>query len=315
MSNNINTSFNEQFKLYTKDIQQYLDDPLVMEVMLNPDGTIWLDKAGQDMFPTETILSPSSVERITSLVASRSKTIVTEATPIISSELPDGSRFEGLVSPVVEKPVFSIRKHGSLVMTLEDYINKDIITPEQKVFFENAVLERKNILVAGSTGSGKTTFVNALVHAVSTLTKDHRIISIEDTRELKVSSKNWVPLRTSDLIDMTRLLKSCMRLRPDRILVGEVRGPEALALLKAWNTGHPGGLSTVHANGALASLTRLEQLLLEAGVPQVGARPIIAEAINIVVFLERTKEGRKVTQIIEVKGFSDGFYETETILS
>lgn len=312
---NINTSFNEQFKLYTKDIQKYLDDPLVMEIMLNPDGTIWLDKAGQDMFPTETILSPSSVERITSLVASRSKTIVTEATPIISSELPDGSRFEGLVSPVVEKPVFSIRKHGSLVMTLEDYINKDIITTEQKVFFENAVLERKNILVAGSTGSGKTTFVNALVHAVSTLTKDHRIISIEDTRELKVSSKNWVPLRTSDLIDMTRLLKSCMRLRPDRILVGEVRGPEALALLKAWNTGHPGGLSTVHANGALASLTRLEQLLLEAGVPQVGARPIIAEAINIVVFLERTKEGRKVTQIIEVKGFSDGFYETETILS
>lgn len=309
-----NASFKEQFKLYTKEIQPYLDDPLVMEVMLNPDGTVWLDKAGQDMFPTETKLSPASVERITSLVASKSKTVITEETPIISSELPDGSRFEGLVPPVVATPVFSIRKHGSLVMTLDDYVEKEIITPEQKVFFENAVVERKNILVAGSTGSGKTTFVNAIVHAVSTLTKDHRIISIEDTRELKVSSENWIPLRTSDSIDMTRLLKSCMRLRPDRILVGEVRGPEALALLKAWNTGHPGGVSTVHANGALPALTRLEQLLLEAGVPQVGARPIISEAINIVVFLERTRTGRKVTQIMAVNGISEGFYDTERLL-
>ena len=309
-----NAAFKDQFKLYTKDIQQYLDDPLVMEVMLNPDGTVWLDKAGQDMFPTETKLTPSSVERITSLVASKSKTVITEETPIISSELPDGSRFEGLVPPVVATPVFSIRKHGSLVMTLDDYVEKEIITPEQKIFFENAVTERKNILVAGSTGSGKTTFVNALVHAVSTLTKDHRIISIEDTRELKVSSENWIPLRTSDSIDMTRLLKSCMRLRPDRILVGEVRGPEALALLKAWNTGHPGGISTVHANGALPALTRLEQLLLEAGVSQVGARPIISEAINIVVFLERTRTGRKVTQIMAVNGISEGFYDTERLL-
>lgn len=309
-----NAAFKDQFKLYTKDIQQYLDDPLVMEVMLNPDGTVWLDKAGQDMFPTETKLSPASVERITSLVASKSKTVITEETPIISSELPDGSRFEGLIPPVVATPVFSIRKHGSLVMTLDDYVEKEIITPDQKVFFENAVTERKNILVAGSTGSGKTTFVNALVHAVSTLTKDHRIISIEDTRELKVSSENWIPLRTSDSIDMTRLLKSCMRLRPDRILVGEVRGPEALALLKAWNTGHPGGVSTVHANGALPALTRLEQLLLEAGVPQVGARPIIAEAINIVVFLERTKTGRKVTQIAAVKGLLDDTYDIERLL-
>lgn len=302
--------FMGQFQSAVRQIEKWLHDDSVTEIMVNPSGEVWIDQLGKDMENTGVKMAPNTAATIVSLVASWTKTTVSADNPIVSAELPDGSRFEGLIPPVVATPSFSIRRHTSMVLTLDDYVNKGTITPEQKELFEKAVLDRENILVVGGTGSGKTTFSNALVHSISVLTPDHRVITIEDTRELKISSPNVVNLRTSDTIDMTRLLKSCMRLRPDRILVGEVRGPEALALLKAWNTGHPGGVATVHANNALSGLTRLEQLVQEAGIPDHAARPIIAEAVNIVVFIEKTKTGRKISEIRKMICYNGNNYET-----
>jgi type IV secretion system protein VirB11 len=305
--------FNTQFDFLVKKIMPWLTNPNVTEIMVNPGGQVWVDELGKDMVFVGVTLLPNEIESIISMVASKAKTTVTRDNPIISAELPDGSRFEGLIPPIVETPAFSIRKHASMVFTFDDYVSKGILQEDHKKYFEETVKERKNVLVVGGTGSGKTTLCNAFIHAISNLTPDHRVITIEDTRELQVTSPNIVGLRTSDNIDMTRLLKSCMRLRPDRILVGEVRGPEALALLKAWNTGHPGGLATIHANSAESGLTRLEQLLQEAGIPQHASKPIIAEAINTVVFIGRTKMGRRISAILNVNGLVSGEYSVSYI--
>ena len=664
----VSSGFLVQFNTAVKPLEKWLKSPDVTEIMVNPSGEVWIDQLGKDMENTGVKINPSLAETIISLVASATKTTIGATSPIVSAELPDGSRFEGLVPPVVANPSFSIRKHGSMILTLDNYVEKGTLTPEQKTIFEEAVVARENILVVGGTGchaagtkilmsngsfkyvedikegdtlmgpdslprkvlklhngtdmlyriipfrgepfivnaghimalisthikngdirdktfitvqdylkkprkykhiyklyhsgplnflngkkdtlpvdpyflgvligdgsfvsgvsitnpepeiyeeimkqatkykihvnmyfrsqgnpiyklcserrrknrlieamknlglyglkgeekfvppcyqygsietrrellaglldtdgylsghrfdivskskkladsivfiarslglyskvsktqkscpsmskkhlnkkftgtyfrvyisgdiesipvrvprrktrtvsgtiplqekrdigpitgfkvepygigqyfgfevdhdnlylsgdfivhhnSGKTTLSNAIVHAISVLTPDHRVITIEDTLELKVSSPNLVSLRTSDNIDITRLLKSCMRLRPDRILVGEVRGPEALALLKAWNTGHPGGVATVHANNSLAGLTRLEQLVQEAGITDRAARPIIAEAVNLIVFIEKTKGGRKISEIRRVLGYKNDNYDT-----
>lgn len=306
----VSSGFLVQFNTAVKPLEKWLKSPDVTEIMVNPSGEVWIDQLGKDMENTGVKINPALAETIISLVASATKTTIGSTSPIVSAELPDGSRFEGLVPPVVANPSFSIRKHGSMILTLDNYVEKGMVTPEQKTIFEEAVVARENILVVGGTGSGKTTLSNAIVHAISVLTPDHRVITIEDTLELKVSSPNLVSLRTSDNIDITRLLKSCMRLRPDRILVGEVRGPEALALLKAWNTGHPGGVATVHANNSLAGLTRLEQLVQEAGITDRAARPIIAEAVNLIVFIEKTKGGRKISEIRRVLGYKNDNYDT-----
>jgi Flp pilus assembly protein, ATPase CpaF len=203
-------------------------------------------------------------------VASMLDTSITKENPIISGELPlDGSRFEAQIPPIVEAPTFAIRKKALLVFTLQDYVDKGIMTATQHDWIISAVRSRKNILVNGGTGTGKTTLANAILHAISVETPEHRVVVIEDTRELQISAPNVVSFRTSDQIDMTRLLKSTMRMRPDRIIVGEVRG-KALDLLKAWNTGHPGGVGTVHANDARAALTRVSMLIQEANVPSLS---------------------------------------------
>lgn len=310
-----NNTFMEQFNFATKQFSNWLNADNISEIMVNPGGELWIDILGKGMENTGVTLNPTMSRTIINLVASHTKTTVSEDRPIISAELPDGSRFEGLIPPVVTTPSFSIRKHGSLILTLADYVKSGIMTEEQKEKIENGVRTRQNILVVGGTGSGKTTLVNAVVAAISQLTPEHRIITIEDTKELKVDAPNWVSLRTSDYIDMNRLLKSCMRLRPDRILVGEVRGPEALSLLKAWNTGHPGGCATVHADSAEKALTRLEQLIQEANVPESVARPVIAEAVNIVVFMERSATGRRIREIISVQGYdrANGTYKLEDV--
>jgi type IV secretion system protein VirB11 len=238
--------------------------------------------------------------------------VVNPENPILECELPlDGSRFEALIPPLVSQPTFTIRKKALLIFTLQDYVDKGIITPAQKETIEEAVRNRENILVAGGTGSGKTTLANAILHAVSVLTPEHRIVVIEDTLELQCSAPNAVFLRTSISTDMTRLLRATMRLRPDRIVVGEVRDGAALALLKAWNTGHPGGAGTVHANSAEAALVRVDQLIQEAGVPPVPE--LIAEAVNVVVFIKRTSTGRIVDEIVRVTGFESGRFVVDNV--
>ncbi|SCC93503.1 putative conjugal transfer protein TrbB [Thiomonas sp. X19] len=285
-----------------QQILGFLDDPAVVEIMLNPDGTLWVDRLGAGMQKVGEVPAVQSLT-IVNTVAAMLETTVTSENPILECELPlDCSRFEALIPPLVERASFALRKKALLVFTLDDYLQKGIMTRGQKQAIEEAVSGRQNILVSGGTGSGKTTAANAILDCVAQVDHDHRIVVIEDTRELQVNAQNVVFLRTSDNTDMTRLLRATMRLRPDRIVVGEVRDGSALALLKAWNTGHPGGVGTVHANDASAALIRIGQLIQEAGVPPNPE--LIAEAINVVVSIKRTATGRRVEEVAAVRGWS-----------
>ncbi|OPX93481.1 MAG: putative conjugal transfer protein [Pelotomaculum sp. PtaB.Bin104] len=208
--------------------------------------------------------------------------------------------------PIVPAPVFTIRKKALLIFTLDDYVSQGIMTERQKAAILEAVHSRQNILVTGGTGTGKTTLVNAVLNEIAA-THD-RIVIIEDTLELQCSAPDTVFLRAKEgVATMNDLLRASMRLRPDRIVVGEVRGPEALSLLKAWNTGHPGGCATVHANSARAGLTRLEQLIQEAVI--TVPKELIAEAVNIVIHIERCGHGRKIREIARVGGISNNTYD------
>jgi type IV secretion system protein TrbB len=291
------------------DVLGYLEDPAIVEIMLNPDGCLWVDVLGRGMERRDTMDAVRG-QMVMDTVAAMLGTVVTASSPILEGELPlDGSRFEGLMPPVVERPVFTIRKKALLIFTLEDYVNQGIMTSSQAETLIDAIRHRQNILIAGGTGTGKTTLVNALLHAIGEISPDHRLVIIEDTRELQCAAPNVIFLRTAEDVDMIRLLRATMRMRPDRIVVGEVRGAEALALLKGWNTGHPGGIGTVHANDAQAALIRIGQLIQEANVP---ANPeLIAETVNVVVSIKRTAMGRTVDQVIRVVGYREGVFVLE----
>ena len=267
-------------------VAAWLDEPNVAEIMLNADGRLWVDRLDSGMADTGERLSPAQAERIVRLVAHHVGSEVHRASPRVSAELPEGGeRFEGLLPPVVAQPVFSIRRPASLPLALADYVAAGTMTATAAAYLGHSVQTRANILVAGGTSTGKTTLTNALL-AVAADGQD-RIILIEDTRELRCDAANVVALRTAPGVTMSDLVKSSLRLRPDRIPVGEVRGPEALDLLKAWGTGHPGGIGTIHAGTASAALHRLEQLILEA-IAHVP-RALIAETIDVIAVLTRPR--------------------------
>lgn len=292
-------------------IAQALADPTVIEVMVNPDGSLRLDQLGEGRIDTGTRLKPAEVERIIRLVASHIRIEAHEKNPVVSAELPEtGERFEGILPPVSAAPCFAIRKPAARVYTLDDYIADGILGPRQAVALKGAVRERRNILIAGGTSSGKTTLANALLAEIAEA--DERVILIEDTRELQCAAPDCVALRTKPgIVGLADLVRATMRLRPDRIIVGEVRGPEALDMLKAWNTGHPGGIATVHANSAQAALYRLEQLIQEAVV--TVPRQLVAQAIDLVVFIRGRGEGRRIEAIATVQGLdADGDYRITT---
>jgi type IV secretion system protein TrbB len=221
----------------------------------------------------------------------------------------DGSRFEALIPPIVPGPTFTIRRKAVRVFTLEDYVTSGIMTARQRAAIERAARNRLNILVVGGTTTGKTTLTNAILRYIAEADPNHRIVIIEDTAELQCTIENKVVLRTSHNVDQLMLLKFTMRLRPDRICLGEARGPEAFALLKAWNTGHPGGVCTIHANNARAGLIRVEQLIAEASTAPMGE--LIGEAVNVIVSIAKTAEGRKVKEVLFVKGYHNGQYVFE----
>lgn len=289
-------------------IEAALDDPTVIEVMVNPDGKLWLDRFDVGRIDTGTLINPAEVERIIRLVAAHMRGEVHEGAPIVSAELPEtGERFEGLLPPVALAPCFAIRKPAEVIYQLSDYVEATIMLPLQAKALSEAVVDRKNIVVVGGTSSGKTTLVNALLAEVAD-TND-RVIILEDTRELNCAAQDVVSLRTKPgVAALGDLVRSTLRLRPDRIIVGEVRGPEALDMLKAWNTGHPGGITTIHANSDRAGLYRLEQLIQEAVI--TVPRRLIADAIDILVFIEGRGATRKVRTISEVTGLdANGDYQ------
>ena len=295
-------------------IAEALADSQVIEVMVNPDGRLWLDRLDRGRFDTGNSLQWSEVERIIRLVASHIRLEVHERSPIVSAELPDtGERFEGLIPPVATAPCFSIRKPARLVHRLVDYVRDSIMAQSAADMLRVAVLERRNIVVVGGTSSGKTTLVNALLAEIAET--NERVVILEDTRELNCAARDCVKLRTKPgVASLSDLVRSTLRLRPDRIIIGEVRGAEALDMLKAWNTGHPGGLATVHANSSHGALYRLEQLVQEAVV--TVPRRLIAEAVDLLVFVDGRGSARRVTAIDVVEGLeADGDYAIRPLLT
>lgn len=295
------------------EIAAALADPLVIEVMANPDGRLWIDRHGDGRSDTGSTLDPAQVERIIRLVASHVGQECHAERPVVSAELPEtGERFEGLLPPVVASPCFAIRKPAQKLYRLQDYVDAQIMTPLQAKALADAVAERKNIVVVGGTSSGKTTLVNALLDEVAA--SGDRVILIEDTLELQCAAEDSVNLRTKPgIASLADLVRSTLRLRPNRIVVGEVRGAEALDMLKAWNTGHPGGITTLHANSAHAGLYRLEQLIQEAviSVP----RRLIAEAVDVVVFINGRGASRRIETVAALEGLTqDGDYRLNSLV-
>jgi type IV secretion system protein VirB11 len=316
-------------------VLRLLDDNLTEDILLNPDGSLWVKRVGHGFSRMGEMPAAQAASALGTVAAWRG-TVLNHEHPILETELPiDGSRFEGIVSPVVRRPVFAIRLRPRKIFSLDDYEVDGILTDgtdplnqlrRRDNFLDGvrglkhgeviraAVLARKNILVVGSTGSGKTTLVNAILDSLARLTPQDRVISIEDTTELQCPVKNYLDLRAVGHVTMLECLRACMRLKPTRIVVGEVRGAEAHTLLKAWNTGHPGGAATVHANDALSGLIRLESLVAEAtSAPQ---QTLIAEAVDLVVFVDEessVKAGRKVREVLLVTGYSNGNYQVERV--
>jgi len=281
-------------------IADWLADPQVIEIMLNPDGRLWTDRLGAGVADTGCHLPAADGERIIRLVAHHVGAEVHRGAPRVSAELPEGGeRFEGLLPPVVAAPAFAIRKPAVAVFSLADYVASGIMAAGEADVLRRAIADRANILVAGGTGTGKTTLTNALLAEIAR--SSDRIILIEDTRELQCSSPNLVAMRTKDgVATLSDLVRSSLRLRPDRIPIGEVRGAEALDLLKAWGTGHPGGVGTIHAGSALGALRRMEQLIQEAVV--TVPRALLAETIDLVAVLARDGTGRRLTELARVDG-------------
>ncbi|PDS63118.1 P-type conjugative transfer ATPase TrbB [Rhizobium anhuiense] len=287
-----------------------LDDATVVEIMLNPDGKLFIERLGHGVAPAGE-MSSAAAEMVIGTVAHALQSEVDTEQPIISGELPiGGHRFEGLLPPVVARPAFTIRRRASRLIPLDDYVRTGVMTEYQASTIRSAISARLNIIISGGTGSGKTTLANAVIEEIVKSAPEDRLVILEDTAEIQCAAENAVLLHTSDTIDMARLLKSTMRLRPDRIVVGEVRDGAALTLLKAWNTGHPGGVATIHSNTAMSALRRLEQLTAEAS--QQPMHEVIGEAVDLVISIERTPRGRLVRDIIQVERFINGQYEIES---
>lgn len=295
-------------------IEKALHDPKTVEIMLNADGKLWQERLGESMQCIGNI-TQARAESIIKTVAGFHGKEVTRFKPLLEGELPlDGSRFAGQLPPVVSSPTFAIRKKALSVFTLDEYVQSGIMTEAQYAVIQKAVSAHRNILVIGGTGSGKTTLVNAIIHEMVIHAPEERIFIIEDTGEIQCAAKNCVQYHTTIDVNMTQLLKTTLRMRPDRIIVGEVRGSEALDLLDAWNTGHEGGTATLHANHCLAGLHRLKSLITRHPAAPAEIEPLIGEVVHCVVHIARTPQGRKIEEIISVHGYENGQYNINKLI-
>lgn len=294
-----------------QDILAFLEDSEVTEIMLNDDGQIWICRMGVSgaintgikMLPSRSISFLGTVASFYGKTIHHQDTIVSEVLPL------DGSRINGVIPPTTESPSFNIRKKATRIFTLEEYVGQGRMTAADREVIRDGISKRLNFLVAGSTGSGKTTLTNALLYEINEINPTHRIVSMEDTAELQIFQQNKVRMYTDENVSMQKLLFLAMRQNPDRIVIGEIRNGAALDLLKSWNTGHPGGVTTLHANSSLEALTRLEMLILEA-VPNPMQR-LIGQSVGLVLFIERLESGPTLTEIMKVKGYDPNKNEYE----
>jgi type IV secretion system protein TrbB len=307
-------------KLYSdlgKEIIDYFADANINEIMLNPDGSLWVDSVSDGQVKVGD-LNKAQAFAILHSVAGVNNFVVSQYSPRLEAELPyykelQGQRFTGQVPPIVSSPCFTIRKKSEIVFTLENYVTSGRLSQNQLTMLENLIKDRANILVCGGPGSGKTTVTNALIVEAVKVNANQRFILLEDTPELQCTAPNKVSMLTTVDVSMTQLLKASMRMRPDRILIGEVRGAEALDMLKAWNTGCPGGICTVHANGCEEAIQRIIDLAMEAGL-NTPPFSLVAHTINAIVFVERPGNQKGfISEIVSVRGYENGEFELETL--
>lgn len=303
---------------------QIIEDTDITEVMINGYQDIFVEKSGRLRKLENHFESRQELETIITKFVSQSGRVVNESEPIVDTHLEDGSRVNVVMPPIaLNGPIVTIRRFPKEAMTVKKLIEYGSITPEVAEILELLVRSRYNIFVSGGTGSGKTTFLNALSNFIP---RDERIITIEDSAELQIKNiDNLVRLETrnagpdgSGAISIKDLIKSALRMRPDRIVVGEVRGAEALDMLQAMNTGHDGSLSTGHANSTYDMLSRLETMVLQgaAGLPLEAIRQQIGSAVDIVIHLSRLRDkSRKTMEIVEILGYDQTTrtYKTNTL--
>ncbi len=294
----------EMLETALRPIIEYLDDKDIIEIMLNPDGRLWIERAGEAKHEVEPVLSAQHAERAIRLIASAMGLVINHDNPSLAATLPRWRcRVQAMLPPIVSAPSFSMRKPASRVFTLDDYAQTRIITAAQSSLIRDAVLARKTIVVSGGTGSGKTTFANALLKVVAQ--GSNRVYIVEDNRELQCDAKNKVEVFTTSTYSMRDAIFDALRMAPDRIIIGEVRDGAALDMLKAWNTGHPGGIATVHANNPAMTLNRLCQLIEENNM--IAPRDFVAEAVDLIVHLSRDPShpaGRRLSGLVQVEGLT-----------
>lgn len=291
-------------------IEEFLRDKEITEIMINNPSKIYIEKFGKIKKTTKTFLDEGHMMRIVDKIVSRVGRRVDEASPYVDARLPDGSRVNIIIPPLaLNGPVMTIRKFSADPFTIDDLIRMDTCTKRVAEFFKSCVKGRINVLISGGTGTGKTTLLNVVS---SFLPDDERIITIEDAAELQLNQMHVIRLEArppniegTGQVTIRDLVRNALRMRPDRIVVGEVRGGEALDMLQAMNTGHDGSLSTIHANSTRDVLSRLETMVLMAGVdlPIRAIREQIASAINLIIHMNRLQDGsRKIVKVSEVQG-------------
>lgn len=291
-----------------RELKEYLDDSNINEIAVNDSGEVWVATFDRGWIDTSKRMEKQNILSLMQVVADYREIIVDEENPILETEFYDGSRFSGTIDPI-SSPSFNLRKHSTLVFTLDNYIKQKNITIEQKKIIQEYIINKKNILVVGATGSGKTTFANACIEEISSI--EDRVVIVEDTREIQCKVKNNLRLISSKLNPMVTILQHCMRRTPERLIVGEVRGKEALYLLTAWNSGHGGGVCTIHSESASKGLRQLEQyIMLESVNPQ---REMIADNIHLIVVLQKIKGKRKIVEIKKMVGLENDKYILEDL--
>lgn len=313
-----------QKRLYDKlyrdlgpNIIDFLQDKDINEIILNSDASLWVDRVSCGMEQVG-LFSRQHALAIINAVAGIYGLIVNAQKPYVEARLPiyktmRGERFAATIPPVDEAPTFNIRKRSEIVFSLEDYVNSGRMTQKQADTLRQLVTDRQNILVCGGPGSGKTTVTNALIKAAVEADARQRFILLEDTPELQCMALNALKLLTMEHINMDQLLSLSMRRRPDRILVGEVRGAEAHSMLKAWNVGCPGGICTVHANGAVEAIQRILDLSMEAKLTEPPIS-LVLHTINAVVSVgRRGSEKGFVENIVALRGYENETFKFETL--
>jgi len=313
-----------QLRLYEKlcrdlgnTILQSLEVTDINEIMVNPDGKMWIDSSKEGLVQAGELL-PQQVYSIIYGVAGIRDFVVSQHHPRLEADLPcykamKNERFTAQIPPIVSGPSFTIRKRSESIFKMEDYIQTGRMSKRQADVLRDLIKERKNILVCGGPGSGKTTVTNALIIEAINYDKTQRFLILEDLPELQCKALNVVAMLTTNDVSMTALLRSAMRMRPDRILIGEVRGKEALDMLKAWNTGCPGGICTVHANGAEEAIQRILDLSMESGLIAPPLQ-LLSQTIDAVVSV--TRQGNQkgfIHEILSLKRYQNGKFDFEKL--